>query len=446
MKLRVVPVWLLSTALPVAGLLYGMLFCLAIAHLMGWMWPPLATKIFYGALFFWVGMLVWKSRPLPRTPVLIDKLFALFVLGILISSFANGSADSAALKYLQFVPFMVVLPYILGRIMTPGDANRLVRILTWAGPCVLVLAIIDYGQSHEAMTVGHRWIFFGADHSPLLISFMLSASLIAATFMLFTQRRSVWRQTALLFVQGICVAALVFVAARGVLLGAILGVAVTMNSLRGVLVGRRAGYLAYLSAVLVLSFAALPDPQSELYAKLMTSPNILYKTSSEQALESSFDTSAPGAKPILGEAACSPFKEGQNSVAMRWVLYREAVSVFQSAPWVGVGVALYGRHSCAGVAGYPHSTILQSFAELGVAGGLLFAGLMASAMAASLRWARGSRHWMMPLVLGMFVQYLATDQLYGNYLMATGTYFWVGVAASMQSNSEWSPLRGNENV
>jgi O-antigen ligase len=96
--------------------------------------------------------------------------------------------------------------------------------------------------------------------------------------------------------------------------------------------------------------------------------------------------------------------------------------------------------------GYPHSTILQSFAELGVAGGLLFAGLMACAMTGSLQRTGGSKHWMMPLILGMFVQYLATDQFYGNYLMAAGTYFWVGVAASMQSNSEWSPLRGNENA
>lgn len=436
MKLHIVPAWLLSPALPAAGLLYGMLFCLAIAHLMGWMWTPLATKIFYGALFSWVGVLAWQSRSLPRTPVLTDKLFGLFVLGILISSLAHGGADSADLKYLQFVPFMVVLPYILGRIMAPYDARLLVRILVWAGPLILLLAIFDYYQSRETMTTGPRWIFFEADHSPLLISFMLSASLIASTFMLFTQHRSAWRQAALLVVQGISVAALVFVAARGGLLGAMLGVALLMLAMRGVSVMRRASFLMYLSAVLVFAFAVLPNPQSELYAKLMTDPNIVYKASSGA------DTKSSGATPILGEAACIPFTEGQNSVSMRWVLYKEAVAVFMSAPWVGIGAASFGRHSCAGVAGYPHSTILQSFAELGVAGGLLFVGLMASAIAGSSRGAGAPRQWMMPLMLGMFVQYLATDQLYGNYFMAAGTYFWVGVAASMQSNSEWSPPVG----
>ena len=35
---------------------------------------------------------------------------------------------------------------------------------------------------------------------------------------------------------------------------------------------------------------------------------------------------------------------------------------------------------------------------------------------------------------GLFVMYLLTDQLYGNYFMAVGSYFLVGVAASMRSN------------
>jgi hypothetical protein len=440
MKLPIVPAWLLSPALPAAGLLYGMLFCLAIAHLMGWMWSPLATKIFYGALFSWVVMLAWQSRHLLRTAGLTDIIYGLFVLGVLISLLAHGRVDFVVGKYLQFVPVMVVLPYILGRIMTPGDARLLVPIFVWAGPLALLLAFIDYYRNHESMTAGPRWIFFGVDHSPLLISFVLSASLIASTFMLFTQRRAAWRQAALLVVQSICVAALVFVAARGVLLGSLLGLAFLMLAMRGVSVVRRAGFLLYLSAMLVFSFFVLPNPQSEHYAKLMTDPNMVYKTSSGA------NTAASGATPILGEAACSPFKEGQNSVAMRWVLYKEAVSIFQGSPWVGVGASLFGRHSCTGMGGYPHSTILQSFAELGVAGGLLFAGLMACAMTGSLQRTGGSKHWMMPLILGMFVQYLATDQFYGNYLMAAGTYFWVGVAASMQSNSEWSPLRGNENA
>ncbi|WP_310446587.1 O-antigen ligase family protein [Thiobacillus sp.] len=445
MKLRIVPAWLLSPALPAAGLLYGLLFCLAIAHLMGWMWPPLATKIFYGALFSWVGVLAWRSRPLPRSPVLADKLFGLFVLGVLVSLLAHGRADSSAMKHLQFVPSLVVLPYIIGRIMTPGDARLLVRVLVWAGPLILLLAIFDYYQSRETMTAGPRWIFFGTDHSPLLISFMLSASLIASTFMLFMQHRTAWRQAALLVVQGISVVSLVFVAARGVLLGAMLGMVFMMFATRGVPVVRRVGFLMYLSAVLIFAFFVLPNPQSELYAKLMTDPNIAYQTSFAEAPNFGADTAVSGATPILGEAACSPFKEGQNSISMRWVLYKEAVAVFLGAPWGGVGAALFGRHSCAGVGGYPHSTILQSFAELGAAGGLLFVGLMAWTMASLLRAGR-TKHWMLPLVLGMAVQYLATDQFYGNYLMAAGTYFWVGMTASMQSNSEESPLHGNENA
>jgi len=440
MKLRAAPEWLLSPALPAAGVLYGILFCLAGTHFKGGMWSPLATKLFFGVFFVWVGMLAWKNRHLLQNPGLTDKMYGLFILGILLSLLAHGEADFVAVKYLQFVPFLAVLPYIAGRIMTPVDIKLLMHVFVWVGPLALLLAAIDYSQSREAMTTGPRWIFFDTDHSPLLLSFMLSASLIAASFMLFSKPRVVWRQAALLVVQVICVAALVFVAARGVLLGAVLGVAFMMFAMRGASIARRAAFLGYLSVVLAFSFSVLPNPQSEHYAKLMTGSGIVNMTSV------GVNYPASDAFPILGEAACKPFAEGQNSVAMRWVLYKEAVSVFMSAPWVGVGPASFGRHSCVGVMGYPHSTVLQSFAELGVVGGLLFVGLMACAIASNFRSVGGLKQWMMPFMLGMLVQFLATDQLYGNYFMAAGTYFWVGVSASVQSNSERSPPWGNENA
>jgi len=40
------------------------------------------------------------------------------------------------------------------------------------------------------------------------------------------------------------------------------------------------------------------------------------------------------AGPILGEASCQPFKEGNNSVAMRWVLYREGVAMLVAHPYM----------------------------------------------------------------------------------------------------------------
>lgn len=445
MKQVIVPAWLLSPALPAVGLLYGMLFCLAIAYLMGWMWTPLATKTFYSALFIWISVLAWRCRFLPRTLVLSDKLLGLFLLGMLVSLLVYGRSDSSALKSLQFVALMVVLPYALGRITTPKDVKRLARILVLAGPLILVLAVLAYRQGHEIMTAGVRWIYFGVNHSPLLISFVLSASLMASAFFLFARRRTVWGRAGSLVLQGVCLAALVFVAARGVLLGALLGLAFLLFSLGGVSIVRRTGLVTYVSAVLVFAFSVLPNPQSDLYAKLMTDPKGVYMIGSAAAQNFGADTSKLGVRPILGEASCDPFREGLNSVAMRWVLYKEAVSVFQSAPWTGVGATLFGRHSCTGAGGYPHSTILQSFAELGVAGGLLFAGLMAWTMASLLRAGR-NKHRTTPLVLGMFVQYLATDQFYGNYLMAAGTYFWVGVAASMQSKSQWSPSQESENA
>ena len=80
--------------------------------------------------------------------------------------------------------------------------------------------------------------------------------------------------------------------------------------------------------------------------------------------------------PILKEASCLPFKHGIDSVAMRWVLYQEAVAMFLQDPWIGVGAAAFGKYSCAGIGGFPHSTALQILAELGILGAGLFAILV----------------------------------------------------------------------
>ncbi len=91
--------------------------------------------------------------------------------------------------------------------------------------------------------------------------------------------------------------------------------------------------------------------------------------------------------------------------------------------------------------GHPHSTILQSFAEVGIAGGLLYFGPLILMHLSFVRQAFSrtaeSANALGQLTLSLFVMYLLTDQLYGNYVMAVGSYFLIGVAASMQINPAW---------
>ena len=100
--------------------------------------------------------------------------------------------------------------------------------------------------------------------------------------------------------------------------------------------------------------------------------------------------------------------------------------------------------------GYPHSTILQSFAELGIVGGLLYCGLLIIALFDFFRRAFNgtakTASAAAQLSLSLFVMFLLTDQLYGNYFMAIGSYFMIGVAASMRSHQAWTDAPDSKNA
>ena len=150
--------------------------------------------------------------------------------------------------------------------------------------------------------------------------------------------------------------------------------------------------------------------------------------------------------PILGEASCQPFKEGNNSVAIRWVLYSEAMAMFQEHPYIGVGASRFGERSCIGPGGYPHSTMLQGFAELGLMGGGLVAGLLVLAgvtLARPFLPGRQGSNWSADVfVLALFIMFVVADQIYGNYFMSVGTWLMAGIAASIRAHDGQAVSRG----
>jgi len=151
----------------------------------------------------------------------------------------------------------------------------------------------------------------------------------------------------------------------------------------------------------------------------------------------------PG-KPILGDASCEPFRKGVNSIEMRWVLYQEAVAVFLENPVSGVGVGRFGYYSCTGPAGFPHSTVLQAFAELGLMGGglyialLLLAGMKLLHLRSSGSRMKTSREYI--FIFGLFVIFVLADQLYGNYLMSTGSWMLLGMIGGIHAGERRGPV------
>lgn len=111
--------------------------------------------------------------------------------------------------------------------------------------------------------------------------------------------------------------------------------------------------------------------------------------------------------------------------------------MFSENPVFGVGAARFGEQSCAGPMAFPHSTILQGGAELGLIGGGLLIGLMmlaAVTLARPLLSVRQGSNWSVhAFVLALFAAFQLGDQIYGNYFMSVGTWLLLGIAASMRA-------------
>ena len=111
--------------------------------------------------------------------------------------------------------------------------------------------------------------------------------------------------------------------------------------------------------------------------------------------------------------------------------------MFLWQPLVGVGATKFGEYSCwSKVGSYPHSTVLQVLAELGLLGGGLFVMCYIFAFLAQFRLAilnqDGHAVHALVAVFALLILFLAADQIYGNYFMATGTWLMLGVSSSVQ--------------
>lgn len=462
------PTLLQTPASPAITVLFGMVFCLAVVHFAGLPWRQTATVTFYAALSAWVAWLLWQRRASLGRFGRIDIVFVAFVTIVLISLVATQGWAGDAQKYPRYLPFLVLVPYLCGRLMGASDRDLFSRVILVAGVVMLPLLLLD--RLTSAGREGARWAFFGKDHGALLVGGLLAAALLALCVRVLGCRNPDARndrseRLVFLGLIGIVTVFLVWVMARGWLLAGLVAVAVTCLSARHRLLTTRLALLAAVLAIAGVTLVSLPrlDPVSgEFYARLLTRPPPIPLGADPAPVPSGahparvpiganlapVPVSANLAKagPILGEASCQPFKEGINSAAIRWVLYREAMAMFKEHPYIGVGASRFGEHSCNGSGGYPHSTMLQGFAELGLMGGGLLAGLLVLAGVTLARPCLPSRqgsNWPADaFVLALFVTFAVADQIYGNYFMSVGTWLMLGMAAGIRAHDTQAVSRG----
>lgn len=430
---------LFSPAYPALLLLYGMLFLFATTHFMAVSWSEHVTETFYMVLLGWVSVLAWWKRQYLRPVNLLDMLFITFILLVSASLVFQGGFFLGGGKFASYLPFMVVIPYLCGRLMREADNTFFMSLTLITGVAILPLLVLDRFIS-PGRSGGH-WPFFGQSHGALLVGALLAAALTAICVRVLGRRNSDARSDRLawcVYLVVIVTIFLVWVSARGWLLAGLVAVTVTCLSARHRLIITRLGLLAAVLAVAGITVASLPrlDPASGMiYAVPLIQPNPLGTRIQPNPLGTSFSKVGP----FFGEESCLSFK-GVNSVTIRRVLLSEAAAMFMAHPLLGVGATRFGERSCVGPGGYPHSTVLQAYAELGLVGGGLLTALLTLAAVTFVRpflTVRQGPNWTADaFVLALFAMFLVGDQIYGNYFMSVGAWLMLGIAASMRSHDK----------
>ena len=455
-----------NPAIPAAVYLFGMIFFLAFANFSGLPWTFYATAILYVSLTLWVALIAWQRRDAFRSFASIDMLFLGFVIVLLASmSYPHGDAYGTVRKEVCYLPFLVCAPYFCGRLIGTHEVEVLSKVAIYSGMVMLPLMAIDLLISPSSLA--GRWPFFGLNYSPLLLGGLFAVTLISLGTQVLScsgeMRRSHYQWLLYYIVIGLVTVLLVWVKARGWVFAGLAGVSVAIWVARNTGLLIRLGLFMYVLCLVALALSSETASGSRFYGKLLIAPDAML-LNLEHPDATHPDATHPDAthpdathsdathsdathpdsglriNPILGEASCRPIEEGINSAAIRGVLYQEAYAIFMENPLFGIGATRFGERSCIGRGGFPHSTVLQGFAELGLIGGGLLLGVLSTAIITLVRRCilkpRGEAGFEARFVLALFSALLLADQIYGNYFMMVGACLMLGITARMQSEEK----------
>lgn len=410
-----------SPAVPALLLLFGLTFGFAITNIIGFSWDSVFTRAYYAILFLWGGGLAFRRRVLLHPLVISDWLFLAFLLWLL-ASLSLQEDNPAAAYNARLLPFLVLLPYCLGRLMQERDRAIFLRTLPWLG-VILFLGVLDYWLRPANDVVYTRRVFFGVSHSPLLIGMLVSVAVIALAYRLLKENFGGLKNVALIAFP-IFITALVFIAARGALIACAIVLTLLVLLMRHTPLRRRMILVGCIALSAVTAFYVLPQPQAEFYKRTFSHTVSLSSTLPEHVAMIAKIQSNPKCKAVV---------EGVSSVAIRGLLYTEALELLVQHPLTGIGATSFGDHSCGGPGSYPHSTVLQAFAELGIFGGIVLLALYATSFSSALRISAATRtkdeiiFW-----IALIAFFALTDQIYGSYFMAPGSFFMFGLVASFR--------------
>ncbi len=415
-------------------LLFGLLCTQAFLHFFGIPWERRFTIFLYCLASIWLVILLTVQSRRWWVPCRLDWIVLLFWCGVAVSIIFRLKLTEGATKYLLYAPFMAVLPYLCGRLIPIRSWHKLMQTILVLGWAVALLILADRFRLAPQNTMLVRWPIFGYDHGRLLVG-ALFATILPFTCILCltakneTNRKSQFRDLITHTHTILFTAMLVWILARGWLIAGLFGSVVVILSTKAAGVFRRICLATIIAATVLICHIVFLKYDSNfghfISAKYSETDFKYDLVNSKESHEN---------KSILAGDSCRALRGG-DSISVRELLYREALAMFMAEPLIGVGAAKFGHYSCwVSSNSYPHSTILHVFSELGLLGGGLFVTLLTLALITLLRLTVGanSTHIAQTTTepLALFCVFFLADQFYGNYFMATGTWFMIGVAAS----------------
>lgn len=433
-----------SPASPTAILIYGIVFCFSLWSYQEWQWQYTHTIFFYGVTALWASAaIINRWRAIGLTVNRLDILFGgflLWVLGSIATHWWEGT-----IQYLEYMPFFFILPYLLGRVMTSRDLDLFKNLLIGFAVILLLLMPFEYWKNSQP---GYLYenspapVLFEQGHGTMLAGLLFSAGLLALIAKLIFPVSSAYianlgKLPLLLnyLLLAALSAAMIWIASRGP------AVALMFGILGMFLFASFISWKKKISILLILGLATLSaltisfqNPHHKNYYQLL-----FIRPATVSSLVPDHPPKLNYGKPILGEKICEDIP---NSIVDRWIHYRTAWEIFLAKPWTGVGANFYGFYSCTGPGWFPHSTVLQVLAELGIFGALLYFSLIgmvfwtiiSRSKSESTVQTKANMSWLLAFAIFQFI----VSQFNSNYFLSAGLYFVVGLTASLIGGTQKS--------
>jgi len=436
-----------------ATLFFSQITVLTVSYYIGLGVGKWSILISYGIYLssFALCICVAGRRMMPRRTGIV-ALFSLFATIVFISSLFTliFNPSTALIRNVSYALTFGVVPFLIGSAQDKRTLEVLLSIIFYAGTLVALITIAPTSWAYDP-SYG-RPIFLGADFLRLLLGSLLAITTLTGFYYAVTaQGKTLCAVT--LACSALCFVSLYFNVMRmAYYLASLLLILMPLHLLVlkrisiwrsfafvGVAIGmhlfcKKVFFFIGLASSLLsaLSGSSLDGWTPDTYYDMLSRSHVqdldwqaIFERFSKNSLPLTQGLSAIG---LNGMFDLYP----NDSTVIRVRLYLEAMMMFFALPLTGVGASMFQQFSFQGPFSFPHSSLLHVAAELGVAGLLVFVVLIAVCAWRLLPHA---------LLLSPFLFFIAIDQTHGSYFTSWGSYFFMGVAASLARVDRGHSLR-----